>query len=201
MLNKKSIPSYETSDAIVAGIVKGDKNAEQAMIEKYGPALVYILERRIGDRDRARDIQQDAFIVVLQKLRKEPLSDPAKLSAYIHSTAINLFIGETRKEARRNTTFDSELLDGVAATGGDQYLNLVRDRAKEAVRKVIDELKNDRDRKILSFYYIEEWDKENICQELDLSHRHFDRVISRARARFRQMVEAQHHETSLGLTT
>ncbi len=183
------MPQFETSDAIVTGIVEGDRNAEQAMIEKYGPALTYLLEKRTGDRETAKDIQQEAFLIVLQKLRKEPLSDPSKLSAYLHNTAVNIFIGEKRKEARRNTTFDTTLLDTIAESCDDQYLNLVRERAQSAVKQMIYDLQNARDRQILTLYYIEDIDKDLICQVLELSSRHFDRVISRARARFKELVE------------
>jgi RNA polymerase sigma-70 factor (ECF subfamily) len=160
-----------------------------------------VLEKRTGDRERAKDLQQEAFLIVLQKLRAEPLQDPSKLSAYLQNTAINLYIGEVRKEIRRNTTADSELIDAFAGTETDQFQELVQARAQAAVKQIIKELKNERDRKILTLYYIEESDKEQICQELDLSLRHFDRVISRARTRFRQLIEDNPDEALLEMST
>ncbi len=191
--------TFETSEAIVAGIVEGDRLAEKAMVEKYGKALQFILERRTGNRENSKDLAQDTFLIVLQKLRTEPLKDPSKLGAYLQRTAINLHIGEIRKDIRRNTTADSELLEAFAKSEGDQYRKLVDERAKIAVKKLISELHNERDRHILTLYYIEEGEKEVICEELELSIRHFDRVISRARSRFRELIDSRRDEIPVEL--
>ncbi len=191
---------FETSEAIVAGIKIGNKLAEHAMVEKYGGTLIYILEKRTGDRERAKDLQQETFLIVLQRLRSDSLSDPSKLSAYLQKTAINLYIGEVRKDIRRNTTVDSSLLDALAENDGHQYQQLLEVRAKESIQKMLSELQNNRDREILTLFYIEDIDKENICQELELSYRHFDRVISRARLRFRNLVEERHDEIPLEIS-
>ena len=180
---------FETSEDIVAGINKGDREAETAMIKKYGRALIYILERRTGDKERAKDLQQETFLIVLQKLRREPITDPTKLAAYLQRTAVNLYIGEVRKDIRRNTNPDSEIVAAIADTQEDQLTKLLKDRSKFAIRQLINELGNDRDRKILMLYYIHEHEKSLVCEELNLSTRHFDRVISRARSRFRELVE------------
>lgn len=182
---------YETSEAIVAGIGNGDRKAEIALIEKYGRSLLYILERRTGDPDRAQDLQQDTFIIILQKLRVEPLSDPSKLSAYLHKTATNLEIGHIRKEVRRKTRSDSEFVEMQVSKEDDQYAQLLRQRSIAAVRSIINGLSNDRDRRLLTLYYVEDRDKDFICQELALDFRHFDRVISRARRRFRALLESE----------
>jgi RNA polymerase sigma-70 factor, ECF subfamily len=44
-----------------------------------------------------------------------------------------------------------------------------------------------RDRRLLRGYYVLDQDKEALCQELELSQEHFDRVLHRARARFREL--------------
>ena len=51
------------------------------------------------------------------------------------------------------------------------------------------ELKNDRDREILSRYYIADENKEDICRDLELSDLHFNRVLFRARQRYRELFE------------
>ncbi|MCI5105158.1 MAG: sigma-70 family RNA polymerase sigma factor [Pseudomonadales bacterium] len=182
---------FETSESIVAAIYQGDRNAEEALVRKYGRALSYILGKRTGDSERAADLQQETFLVVIQKLRSKPLDDPSKLAAYLQSTAVNLFIGEIRKESRRKTSADSSLVEAMARSSEDSYQTLLRREAGAATRQLIEELKNDRDRQILKLYYLQDKDKLEICDELELSHRHFDRVISRARLRFKELIEDQ----------
>ena len=53
------------------------------------------------------------------------------------------------------------------------------------------ELKNERDRDILSRYYIADQDKDAICRDLQLSDLHFNRVLFRARQRYRELYESR----------
>ena len=56
------------------------------------------------------------------------------------------------------------------------------------------ELKNDRDREILSRHYISGEDKEDICRDLELSDLHFNRVLFRARQRYKELFERRQGE-------
>jgi len=57
------------------------------------------------------------------------------------------------------------------------------------VRRILKELKSERDRQILFRFYISEEDKEIICADLGLSSQHFNRVLYRARERFRELCQ------------
>ena len=181
-------PAYATPAALVTAINRGDKNAEAALFARYYVPTLFILERKTGDPQLAQDLCQEAFFITLERLRKQPLTDPDKLPAFLHSTALNLYIAETRKADRRKTYSDQALLDGVVDGTQNQYRLLLRERAGEAVRRLIDAMDNDRDRKLLYQYYIEEKDKAQVCADLGLTHRHFDKVLFRAKQRFKELL-------------
>jgi RNA polymerase sigma-70 factor (ECF subfamily) len=105
-----SEPDVTTTD-LVTGIYNGDRNAESLLIQKYSRQVLYILEKRCGDRELARDICQETFMVLLEKFRNQMIDDPSRLAAYIQQTAVNILIASKRKEARRQTFPDSELID------------------------------------------------------------------------------------------
>ncbi len=182
------MPGYETNAAIVAGIQQLDRSAEHAFVEKFAPRLGYILRQRTADIDLVADLQQEAFVIVLEKLRANALNEPDKLGAYLQQTAINLYIGHVRRQTRQQTASNTELIETMSADT-DQYQELVRQQAAVAVKGIIENMSNERDRLIMKAFYLDEKDKAEICDELDLSYRHFDRVISRARERFRKLVE------------
>ena len=46
-----------------------------------------------------------------------------------------------------------------------------------------------RDREILRRFYVEDQDKEDICRALNLDSLHFNRVLFRAKKRFRKLLE------------
>ena len=54
---------------------------------------------------------------------------------------------------------------------------------------MLDEMPGERDRELLMRFYLNDEAKEQICQELKLSREHFNRVIFRARGRFRELLE------------
>ena len=59
----------------------------------------------------------------------------------------------------------------------------------QAVMALLDELPTERDREILVRFYLDGTDKQQLCQELGLSPKHFDRVLMRARSRLRTIIE------------
>ena len=165
--------------------------AEELLARRYGPKLDFILRRHVREHSLAADLRQEALIVVIERLRSDGLAEPDKLAAFLYQIAINLAKGEARTYFRRDTHPNFEAINR-AATGepllGDR---LERRQLGEIVRTLLDELRQERDREILRRFYLREETKESICASLELSANHFDRVLYRARQRFRQILEAR----------
>lgn len=178
---------YEKPEQIATAIHQGNQEAESVLLDRYYRTVLFILKKRVNDDALALDLCQETFRVMIETLRSRQLEEPEKLAAFLQKTALNLCTAENRKAVRQKTSTDSEQIELLAFPGDDPLAQIASERAAKAVGVLIDELKNDRDRKILTLYYIEEWEKGEICERLDLDYRHFDRVISRARTRFRQL--------------
>lgn len=183
-----AVSNYETAAQLATAIYQGDRKAETLLVERYYKPTLFILERKSGDPELARDLCQEALCIMLERLRSQPLDEPEKLSGFLHSIAINLHIADVRKAARRKTHNDHELMQRVSDPSQNQLRQLLRERASTAVRTMIAAMDNVRDRKLLHGYYIEERDKIDLCAELDLTERHFDRVLFRARQRFKDLM-------------
>ncbi|MCF6226620.1 MAG: sigma-70 family RNA polymerase sigma factor [Xanthomonadales bacterium] len=178
-------------ETVLSAITAGEPAAETALVRQYSRGLLLMLTQRCGDVELASDIHQDAFMVVLTRLRKQALDNPKQVKAFIHTTAVNLFINHFRKEKRRNTWGDGDAIDAAVDPMPDQVTRLEKKDTAELVHTVINELPGSRDRKILWLYFIDELEKPNICAQLDLSTEHFDRVLYRAKQRLRQKLEFQ----------
>jgi len=177
-------------EVLVDRIRRGDAEAETALISQYSrPVMAMLAVRAGGDVQRAEDLHQETFLIVLKRLRTSGIDDPRKLAAFIHRTASNLLIAEYRKEARRKTIADPDTIALGIDSGSDQLVALIREEADDAVRKLIQELRNPRDRELLYRFYILQQEKPVVCQIMNLSTEHFDRVISRARKRFRELID------------
>jgi RNA polymerase sigma factor (sigma-70 family) len=131
------------------------------------------------------------------------IEDPQKLAAFAAQTARNLAIASLRKAERQKTDVDSEATDRNAdpAQSVDRIASDLE--AALAVRALLRELPQARDRLMLKRFYLDDHDKDLICQELDLSEAAFNQALSRARRRFRQILEergfAKRDLLSLGL--
>lgn len=190
-------PLYENSEQIALAISQGDRKAESILLERYYRTVFFILRRRGNDEDQARDLCQETFRITIERLREKPLAEPSKLAAFMRSIAVNLCIAENRKSERRQTFTNSDAVELAAEQGLDQLASLAKERAAAAIRRLLTELTSERDQRILYRYYIDEIDKQEICTELALNHRHFDKVISRARTRFKQLLDASGQEAVL----
>lgn len=176
-------------EALVARIAQGDTDAEATLVRRFSRPMMTMLENRTGDIQRAEDVHQDTFCIVLERLRTKGIDDPSRLAAFIHKTAINVLKGQYRKEQRRQTFPDTDLIQRHKDTRNDQLRQLIRDESGNAIRGAVLELNNDRDRELLYRFYILQQEKPAVCKMLELTSEHFDRVISRARKRFRSLIE------------
>lgn len=174
---------------LVARIGNGARDAEEAMVRRYGDGLLYLLKRRTRDPELALDLRQDTFRIAIEKLRSSPLDDPGRLAAYLRGVALNLWIAQQRKNIRRATDADSEAVEAAAdeRTGGP-FADVSREQLRAAIGTLLRELGTARDREILTRLYIHEHDKDEICAALGVESTHFNRVLFRAKQRFRELL-------------
>ena len=158
------------------------------MVELYGRGVAIILDRHTNGRPEAEDLFQDTFRVGLEKLRRGELREPAKLPGFLAQIARSLAIEHYRKITRRKTDADSDaVLEAVAPSEGPLGNLLARENAL-LVRQVLQELANERDRQILLRFYIAEEDKDRISADYGLSSLQFNRVLHRARQRYKELM-------------
>jgi RNA polymerase sigma-70 factor (ECF subfamily) len=171
-------------------IREGDVSAESELIRQFEPGLRVLLRRRTGgDHGLLQDLVQETLLVVIQRLRGEGIDEPAKLAAFAAQTARNLAIASLRKAERQKTDVDSEATERNADPTRSVE-SLVEDvEAAMAVRTLLRELPQARDRLMLKRFYLEDHDKEVICQEMQLTEAAFNQALSRARRRFRQILD------------
>jgi RNA polymerase sigma-70 factor (ECF subfamily) len=83
---------------LVAAHLAGDGRAFQELVTRYRDRLLNFVSRMIGDRERAEDLVQEAFIRVYRHLHR---FDPTKkFSTWIYTIASNLAKNELRNRSR-----------------------------------------------------------------------------------------------------
>ncbi|RBP49136.1 RNA polymerase sigma factor [Arenicella xantha] len=186
MVAIKAPSEASVSHQLVARILDGDLSAEREMVERYQRGLGVMLFNRARDRELANDIAQDTWVLVLQKIRDNQLRDQSKLAAFIIQIAKNQLIMRMRSRAKQQFVTEDEVGE-MRDPGLSPDKMMVNEQLGECVTSLMGELKVDRDRQILQRFYLVGDDKDALCEEFGLSHAHFDRVLYRARERFKSL--------------
>jgi RNA polymerase sigma-70 factor (ECF subfamily) len=180
---------HEIAADLARQIGQGDRAAEQTLVARYGPPLHFMLKQRTRDSELALDVRQEALRIVIEKLRAGTLEQPERLGGYLRGVALKLCGAQRRKESRRATTADSDAIETVADDRADPAQHVSDEQLRRAVRDLLAELSTPRDRDILTRVYLLEEDKDAICAALDIDSLHFNRVLFRAKQRFRELLE------------
>ena len=173
---------------LVAKIIAGDSEAEAALVQQYSRGLSVILHQATGDSAVAEDLFQDTFRIALEKIRRGEVRDPEKLSGFICSLARNLALLHFRRFPR-STTFKEADAKEIRSSSPNQLDELLNREKVRAIRQVLSELGSQRDREILYRFYISEEKKDQICADLELDSLQFNRVLHRARERYRVLYQ------------
>jgi len=174
---------------LVARILAGERSAEEDLVRRYSRGISIIVRRAVRDPSITEDLCQETLRIAIEKIRRGDVREPDKLSGFICSLARHLAIEHFRRVPRTETPADTEEVTQLTAAGSDQLSAMLQKERAAAVRQVLKELKPARDREMLYRFYIAEDDKKQICSDLGLSSLHFNRVLHRARERFRELYE------------
>ena len=190
--------SVDQYPALLQRIRAGDSDAEHLLVRRFGPGVRAMLRQWTRDPAVADDVFQDTFTLVLTKARRDEIRNPLALGAFIRAAAHNLLIADRRKEARY-TTFDEPADTAPSSPSGDAVERLVREEEARQVRRLLTELRHDRDRQLLIRYYLGDEGSADICNDLGIDPARLNRALFRARRRLRELWEhAESRRTLLG---
>lgn len=152
------------------------------------PGLRALILRRVRDPEVAADILQDAAVTTLEKLRNGEIAQPENVGGYLYRVALNHLRNHRRKD--RSALSSADGLEEIRDSEDDpDWTRVGRPQWAAAARQMLEEMPATRDRDLLVRFYLNDEAKEQICRDLQLSHEHFNRVIFRARHRFRELLE------------
>lgn len=173
---------------LVSRIRTGDRSAEEAMVRRYSRGLLFLLRRKTGDEELAKDMRQETFRRALETLKSSNLKRPERLAAYLRGIANNVVLEGWRQTDRRKATPDLDAVDAAVDDRPGPFENVTREQTAQIVRTLVDELRVDRDREVLVRLYLRDEDREEICADLGIDSAHLNRVLFRAKQRFRDLL-------------
>jgi RNA polymerase sigma-70 factor (ECF subfamily) len=179
--------------------VPEDERLTHDLLENM-PGLRLQLARVTRDYELAADLLQDAVVTALQKVRAGELPDRTYLDGYVYRVALN----HLRNYRRKNKSHVSDP-EGTTELADTESQGLPESfgaaQCARVARKLLSGIGSTRDRELLVRFYLDEESKESLCKQFGLTDAHFNRVIFRARERFRDLLQQQGFRKSDFLST
>ena len=187
----------EAAIRIVEGIRDGNSGAETDLVQRYSRGLRYLIIRKTGDEELASDLLQETLIIAIRKLREQTLENPQRLAGYLRGIAVRVVLNARRRKSREPYRAETSMLESMPDHGRRQFECVSAQQTKAAVLELLDSMPVKRDREVLLRYYVHEEEKPEICRSLGLDSLHFNRVLYRAKQRFREILEHSGAATDL----
>lgn len=92
---------------LLEGIIKADKNQLVKLYNDFLPEVLLFVKKNNGSEDEAKDVFQDA-IIILHKKAKEGIELRVALKSYFFSICRNLWLMQLRKKKRLTVIDDLE---------------------------------------------------------------------------------------------
>jgi len=146
-----------------------------------------LLERRCGSAAVAEDLLSEALETSLRKLHDGEIANPEKLAGYVYRVALNRW--RNLRRSGQVTRTRSAGLDDLPSDEPPPAAPIEQAHWAKLMREILGQLPTPRDRELIVAFYLEEEDKDAVCARLGLSAEHFNRVVHRARERFRELLE------------
>jgi RNA polymerase sigma-70 factor (ECF subfamily) len=161
-----------------ASMTASELEFEQFFLDNYD-AVCTVLVLTTGDRERAIDAAQEAFIKAYAKWSKIRTYDSP--AAWVRRVAINASRDTMRSEVRRRRREQ-------ATTAGDDSVHTDRYGSESATHSLLDELPP-RQREAAMLYYVDDRSVTEIAQILKLNEGTVKYHLSQARERLRDVME------------
>lgn len=171
---------------------RGDASAFERIYHRYSPRVFAVCLRIVGNIAAAEDLTQEAFILVLRKIRS--FRGDSAFSTWLHRIAVNLSLMRLRRNPARETSLDTP----VNANAESSRLHAQFSSADPQLSSSLDRLHLERalarlrpsQKLVVVLHDIQGYKHSEIASMLDWSVGNSKSHLHRARSRLRELLVA-----------
>ena len=133
------MPLEPTDEELLASYQQGDVGAFERLLRRHRGPLFTFLVRMLGDREKAEDLAQEAFLRLVRGAAQ--WQQRAKFKTWLYTIARNLCVDQSRRDKfRRTDSLDAQVAGPDGAEDGPALVEQVAspgaapDRAAESAR-------------------------------------------------------------------
>jgi RNA polymerase sigma-70 factor (ECF subfamily) len=182
---------------LVARIQRGDESGMEDLYAMFARGIRFYLCRQLGAQELDDKIH-DTFLIVVQAIRRGELREPERLMGFVRTVVrrqVAAHIDHLVHNRRDQLHMDVGVRIADARRNPEQ--SAAFHQKIELMLEVLNEL-SERDKEILTRFYLREEAQEQICEEMNLTETQFRLLKSRAKARFGELGQRKLQQKPLG---
>jgi len=180
----KQLQFHSFDAGYIESLRAGEMHTEEHFVGYFTQLLHLKLRSRLQSPQAIEDVRQETFARVLSVLRKEDgLRQPDRLGAFVNTVCNNVLLEQYRTSAR-SQSLDEENQPEIPATGIDALGMLAAKQMREKVHQILLKLP-ERDRALLQAVFIEEMDRDEVCEKFSVDREYLRVLLFRAKQEFK----------------
>ena len=165
---------------LVKGCLRGERKWQKVLFEKYYGMMLAVCQRYSKNRDEAKDILQEGFIKVFQKL--EQFSFNSSLEAWVRRIMVNTAIDFYRKRASGPMIYE---MDEAGDVSGQQ--DVISDMNHAELMNLLQKLPPGY-KMVFNMYVIEGYSHKEIGELLNISEGTSKSQLGKARGYLQKLM-------------
>lgn len=164
---KESRRPVLTDGELLAGLADGSDDALNQLYRRYFPMVMHLVTSNSGSEDDAKDIYQEALVVLYEKVRSGSLELHCQLKTYLYSVSKRLWLKQLAQRSRfmvRDVDTPAENEDALRQINEDLVDHEERDRQFELMADSLDRL-GEPCRTLLEDFYIQHLSMQEITEK------------------------------------
>ncbi|HZU24706.1 MAG TPA: sigma-70 family RNA polymerase sigma factor [Bryobacteraceae bacterium] len=181
---------------LVERIRQHDPSGLEDLYSIFSRGIRFFLCRQLGPQE-LDDRVHDTFLIVVNAIQRGDLREPERLMGFVRTVVrrqVAAYIDRLVHSRREQIDVDSSCRIADRTANPEQTL-----ASREITEMMLGILRSlsERDREILTRFYLREQSQEQICTEMELSETQFRLLKSRAKARFGELGKKRLQQNSL----
>jgi RNA polymerase sigma-70 factor, ECF subfamily len=181
-----AVAAYAVWAELVERIRSCETDGMEELYQLFSKGIRFYLCRQLGPQE-LDDKVHDTFVVVVLAIRRGELRDPQRLMGFVRTIVRRQVAAHIDRVVHiRREQIDMESTIRLADPHRNPEEKAIFRQRADLINRVLQEL-SERDREILTRFYLREEDQDQICTEMMLTETQFRLLKSRAKARFGEL--------------
>ncbi|SFH47000.1 RNA polymerase sigma factor [Pedobacter insulae] len=154
--------SIPTDREVVLGILNNSEEALNKLYVGYYPMVLQFILNNSGDEADAKDVYQEAIIVLYDKIKSGSFELSSKLKTYLYSVSRRIWLKKLAQQSKKTNNIAD--FEDVLAVDEDFEIHEEKDQKFDQMKKALECL-GEPCKTIIQDFYIHSLSMQDICEK------------------------------------